>query len=98
MLTLNKTDDCLELQKLRKYRDNWLRNQNYGEEIIREYYLKSQILVNNIDKSKNAKDIYKSIWDNHLNHIIESIDMGNHSKALQLYKEMVHSLSTKYLA
>ena len=46
----NLPDDCLELQILRQFRDNYLTNQPRGKELIQKYYSIAPHIVRSITK------------------------------------------------
>lgn len=46
-------DDCYELQTLRNLRDEYIRKQPYGEELIKNYYKEAPEIVIKIKKSKD---------------------------------------------
>ena len=43
-------DDCMELQTLRDFRDNWLKQQPCGQDEVAEYYATAPRIVDKINK------------------------------------------------
>ena len=60
--SLNKPDDCYELNLLREYRDQYLMGTKDGE-ICKEYYNIAPTIVKRIDRSPDASEIYADIWE-----------------------------------
>ena len=88
--TLNKHDDCYELQTFRRFRDNWLK-ANHPEDIIR-YYLTAPKIVETIDARNDSKSIYESIWNTHLQKCLMLIEKEENELAYIEYKSMVEEL------
>ncbi len=56
------------------------------------------LIVEEIDKKENSKEIYEGIWNKYLKPIFDIIKTDKDSKkALKDYKVMVRELSNKYL-
>jgi len=95
--SLNKGDDCTELQTIRSFRDDWLALQPEGIEIILKYYETAPVIVQEIDKLVNSSEVYSLIWENHLQSFFQSIKLGSHEFALKLYMNMVDELINEYM-
>ena len=63
---LGKPDDCQELMDFRRFRDNWLRHQPGGEDLVREYYETAPELVRRMHASDAYADICTEIWKDYL--------------------------------
>lgn len=94
--SLNKPDDCEELTILRSYRDNWLRKQPGGEEIVQEYYRIAPTIVSNIDKEDNHSSVYLDLLHNSIQPCIEDIKKGDYEKCKERYMYMVLNLKKKF--
>lgn len=94
--SLNKPDDCEELTILRSYRDNWLRKQPGGEEIVQEYYRIAPTIVSNIDKEDNHSSVYLDLLHNSIQPCIEDIKKGDYEKCKERYMDMVLNLKKKF--
>lgn len=96
--SLNKPDDCYELNVLRGYRDGYLMSQKDGEELVKKYYDIAPTIVKHINKSKDKSDIYQSVWLNYLSPCIHLIEEDKREECMQLYQTMVYDLQEKYFA
>lgn len=94
--TLGKGDDCYELTLLRNYRDHFLMNQADGEEIISEYYDIAPTIVTRINKLSNAKEIYKSVWEDYLYPCVRFIEEDKNIECKDVYYKMVRDLQQEY--
>ena len=96
--SLNKGDDCYELQKFREFRDNWLKKQPDGYFLIREYYEIAPLILHKImTTEEKPKDMFKYLWNNYLNKCLTLIESQSYSEAKDLYIKMVTELKKKYL-
>lgn len=96
--SLNKMDDCYELNMFRKFRDNWLSYQSDGESLINKYYQIAPCIVESINKNKESKKIYEEIWNRYLSICLSFIKSGENIKCKELYIEMVEELKRKYVS
>lgn len=71
---LGKPDDCTELNILRKYRDDWLRKQSDGQQLITEYYNNAPLIVSKLKTSENYNVYCQYIWDNYLQPCLKFIE------------------------
>lgn len=91
-LSLGKGDNCYELNMFRKFRDNWLKEKNNGENLIKEYYSIAPVIVDTIDSLAEKEKIYKNIWKKYLSRCLLLIENENFEEATELYVEMVEQL------
>ena len=94
--SLNKPDDCEELNLIRSYRDNILSKTDYGKILIKEYYKIAPEIVAKIDKTKNSKFLYQNIYNDWIEPISKLILQKNYQRALQKYCNLVRLLADKY--
>lgn len=94
--SFGKPDDCYELMSFRKFRDRWLVKEADGKSLIAEYYEVAPKIVSRINEMTNAKEIYRSIWDNYLKPCLDYIEQGSFAKCKELYVRMVRELKEKY--
>lgn len=94
--TLGKGDDCYELTLLRHYRDHFLLSQADGEEVISEYYNIAPTIVKRINKLSNAKEVYRSVWDDYLNPCVKLIEENKNMECKEVYYKMVRDLQKEY--
>jgi len=94
---MQKFDDCYELNLFRWYRDNWLREQKDGEDLIKEYYRIAPVIVENINNRKDRDEIYEYIWENYLQKCKNLIENRHYEEAKKCYIDMVEYLKMRYL-
>ncbi len=87
-----KPDDCYELTTLRNFRDNWLKLQDDGEELIKQYYDTAPILVEKIDKQSNKIEIYKYLNETYLSKCLQHIENEENELCKEVYIEMMNYL------
>ena len=85
-----KPDDCDELNKLRNFRDTWLRNQPDGPELIAKYYNTAPLIVSLMKASPKYNEYCQDLWDNYIKKCIELIDKGEFEACKDLYCKMFH--------
>ena len=85
--TFGKPDDCYELNLFRNYRDHYLMEQENGEAIVYEYYDLAPTIVKHIDQRKDAKDIYRNIWDTYLSPCLGMIERGENEACKYFFEE-----------
>ena len=94
--TFGKPDDCYELHLFRNYRDHYMMEQENGEAIVYEYYDLAPTIVKHIDQRKDAKEIYRNIWDTYLSPCLGMIERGENEACKDLYISMVRDKQKKY--
>lgn len=94
--SLQKPDDCYELTSFRAFRDGWLSEQPDGAALIDEYYAVAPPIVRAIDALPDAKEIYRSIWDNYLFPCLALLEAKNMRGCKEAYKKMVLDLKKKF--
>lgn len=87
-----KPDDCYELTAFRGFRDNWLRYQPDGQELIARYYKTAPSVVSLINKQPNRAEIYHYLNDNYLSKCLAYIEKEENEKCKDLYVEMMEYL------
>lgn len=85
-------DDCYELQAMRRLRDEYIKKQSYGEQLISDYYSEAPIIVKMINESSDRDEILERTY-NKIVDIVEIIDSGNYESAVILYLLLLHELS-----
>lgn len=94
--SFGKADDCYELCVFRNFRDNWLKRQSNGSNLIDEYYRTAPRIVEMIDSDTNANFIYENIWNKYLRRCMKYIETEQFEKCRDLYIEMVNTMKEKY--
>ncbi|PSJ32189.1 hypothetical protein UF10_01805 [Peptostreptococcus russellii] len=87
-----KDDNCVELSTLRGYRDNWLRNQPDGQQLIAEYYNNAPFIVSKLKTSANYTYYCQYLWDNYLQPCLVFIENKQFESCKGLYIEMYQYL------
>lgn len=89
------SDDCYELQVLRKFRDTYVASQLNGKELIGEYYKTAPHIVESINSLDNAGELYETIFQN-IRKAIDFVEQKEDAAAFALYCEVVKELNEKY--
>lgn len=89
-------DDCMELETLRSFRDNWLKEQSCGECLIKRYYEIAPQIVAAIDAKEDCKEIYEDLYKNMVEPCVAFIQNKEYEKALKLYQDTTEILEKKY--
>jgi len=92
-----QNDFCEELELFRWYRDNILVKEPDGKILIEEYYKTAPLIVEKINNSPNAKDIYSTLWNNYLKPCLHHIKNKEFKKVKELYIQMVKNLQQEFL-
>ena len=87
-----KPDDCYELTMFRGFRDNWLRHQPDGEELIARYYRTAPSVVEAINKQPNRTEIYRDLNDRYLSKCLAYIERGENEQCKETYVDMMNYL------
>lgn len=95
--SFRKPDNCYELTMFRAFRDNWLKKQTDGQQLIAQYYTIAPKIVKNIDKLVDADEIYLHIWNKYLKPCLSYIEHGKNEQCKSVYVQMVQDLYKKYL-
>ena len=95
--TLNRQDDCYELNAFRGFRDNWLSQTEDGPAKIQEYYLFAPMIVQAIDASPRKAQVYRGIWQDYLAPCLDDIEQNKQQSCAQLYEKMVKDLELEWL-
>lgn len=95
--SLNKPEDCYELNLLRDYRDNYLALTENGESLVNRYYDIAPTIVKRIDKSADAEEKYHYIWERYLKPCIAYIEMGEKEQCGREYIKMMEELQEQYI-
>lgn len=85
--SLDKSDDCYELNIFRSFRDNWLKHLPDGEKLIKNYYAIAPLIVSKINTLPNPREIYKNIWEKYLKNCLSLIESNKNQECLNLYKK-----------
>ena len=95
--TMGLDDDCVQLNIMRMFRDNYLSLHSEGNELIAEYYQTAPQLLAAIDKSPNPKKVYSQLYCNLVQPVIAYIQAGEFEEATKHYRSIVEELKKEYL-
>lgn len=87
-----KPDDCYELTALRHFRDDWLKQQPDGHELIAHYYATAPAIVSLIDKREDRTEIYHHLNEDYLSRCISYIEANENEKCKDTYLAMMDYL------
>jgi len=85
-------DNCYYLDILRWFRDNYV-----SLEDKKEYYNIAPKVVETINESENANDVYNEIYYKVIQLCVRLIEYGRYDEAYCIYKENVLDLQNKYV-
>lgn len=95
-LALGKEDNCDEIMQYKAYRDNHLRYDDDGNDLIIEYYRIAPGIVDQIDASPNAKQIYLDLYERYIKIGYSYLKQRDLTNAKRIYIEMVKDLCEIY--
>lgn len=95
-LTMGKADDCEELTMMRLFRDEWLRNQPDGQELIEDYYQTAPSIVEKINQQPNRESIYAMLYQKYILPCVEHTKAKNFADSERIYVDMVTTLKEQY--
>lgn len=96
--SIGKSDNCIELNCFRNFRDNWLLNQPNGKEMISEYYVVAPKIVSVINSLPDSDKIYQDIWIGSILPCFKLINELSYSQATEIYCKVVKDLKSTYLS
>lgn len=85
-------DDCYELTTLRKFRDEYIANQECGKCEIAYYYRVAPTIVERIKNNSDAMTIFEKIYSDLIIPCVKLIEDGNYVGAHNKYREYVTRL------
>lgn len=87
-----KPDDCYELTALRRFRDDWLKQQPGGHDLIAHYYATAPAIVSLIDRQEDRTEIYHHLNEDYLSRCISYIEANENEKCRDTYLAMMDYL------
>ena len=82
------------LNEFRGFRDNWLSNQQGGDDLIAKYYATAPAIVDSIG---SMKSVYLLVWEKYLKPCQDFIKREKNDDALNLYRSMCNDLEGSFL-
>ncbi len=89
-------DNCIELQTLRQFRDNYLLKNAQGRKLVKEYYQTAPAIVEELRKKRENKEIFHKIFKE-IQEIVLLIQREQFKPAATRYQDMVTGLKRRYL-
>ena len=90
-------DDCLELESMRKLRDEYMMSFKQGCMDIKDYYEKAPKILKAINKTDAPGSIYDQIYGNVIMPCTKLVNDGNMHEAYTVYRKAVDILEEEYL-
>ncbi len=95
--TLNRCDDCYELNLLRYFRDNYMCKNTELNKEVEEYYMIAPVIVDVVNARADAKKIWSDLAKRYIMPCIRLIEAGKNIETYSLYKKMFLELKEKYI-
>ena len=93
---LGYEDNCAYLNKLRAFRDDYLKNDVRYKDLLDEYDRIGVIISKKLSDDIDKVNIAKYILENFIKLVIKNIDNKEYHNAIDNYKKMVCFLKEKY--
>lgn len=90
--TMNKPDDCYELNAFRRFRDEYMSRTEQGKSLIEEYYTIAPAIVAYLNLCTDYRLRYQQLWTNYLLPCLQSIEEGRYTECERTYTQMVCTL------
>lgn len=93
---MGKSDDCFELVTLRAFRDNWLKYQPGGQELIEEYYNIAPLIVSRLKASPQYSQYCEMLWNEYITPCLSLIACGRYEECKGKYIDMVRYMQNRF--
>nr|WP_304097799.1 CFI-box-CTERM domain-containing protein [Mitsuokella multacida] len=93
---LQKGDDCEELMAMRHFRDDARAADPLLQEMIGEYYRVAPAIIQRIQASEQADEVYEQLWIDDLCPVLRHLHRREYHQAALGYIAMVERLSHQY--
>ena len=90
------SDNCLELNLLRNFRDRILMPTSKGRQAVREYCRIAPKIVQAVNEQEDAQNIWRDTYRD-IRRAVSLILSGDFEEAFEHYKRMTSKLQSKYL-
>lgn len=90
-------ENCPELNTLKAFRDEYVKNLPFGEQAIHEYYEIAPQIIALINRTENPKKVYLYLYDHLVLKFVELIQSGKNEEAFKNYIRIVNELKRNYL-
>ena len=89
---ISQSDDCAELQLLRRYRDEYVASLPNGTNLISKYYQEAPRIVDAISMKDNIGFVLADYYRRYLSRCIKMLENGRNAEALKIYVSMMEEL------
>lgn len=89
------SDDCTELQTMRKFRDGYIHFLPDGDSLVEEYYQIAPLMVQRIKSRSDADAAFERLLRT-IRGVVELIQAGRNSEAMLICKKEFQMLRHKY--
>lgn len=93
---MHAEDDCNELNLLRHFRDEHIRNTDAGAAIVREYYRVGPLIVHAIEQLPDPFALYQELWEQYIYPSYSEIQAEHWQAAQNIYVQMVAELCCRF--
>lgn len=94
--SLNKEDDCYELNAFRSFRDGYMLQSEEGKSLVEEYYQIAPAIVTFINMQPDSNDRYEGLWHEYLSPCLKDIEGKRFKDCEKRYTRMVRDLKKEY--
>lgn len=84
-------DDCYELTRMRKFRDEVLKKSMSGNALVEQYYKIAPLIVEKLEQQENRAEILEEMYQKILG-IVALLEEGKESEAIAKYVLMVYEV------
>lgn len=84
------SDNCAELQSLRKFRDEYLLTTDEGKALVKTYYEVAPAIVEAINARADAASVWARLDNNFIQSALQWIGAGHFEVAKGIYMALVH--------
>lgn len=90
--TMDKPDDCYELNAFRSFRDHYLSCTEQGKALIEEYYTIAPAIVAYLNLCTEHQLKYRQLWSDYLLPCLQAIEESRYADCERTYTQMVCDL------
>jgi hypothetical protein len=90
-------DDCHELEALRFLRENYMRENQLGRQLLADYEVLGPTILNAIHDAHNRPEILEHLYSQLIIPSVQKIEAGHYQEAVDYYAKYVREMEEKYL-
>ncbi len=95
--TMDKPDDCYELNAFRRFRDEYMSQTEHGKALVEEYYTIAPAIIAYLNLCTDYQLRYRQLWTNYLLPCLEALQERRYSECEHLYTQMVYALKEELI-